>query len=70
MIRSAAAATEEVIQLNDHGERLTAIMLTERDAVLDGLLAVEEFEAENGPIPASEARKAHDVLTREGVITD
>ncbi|RIQ21852.1 type II toxin-antitoxin system Phd/YefM family antitoxin [Jiangella rhizosphaerae] len=67
---SRATSTGEVIYLTDHGERLAAIMPAERAAVLDGLLAVEEFEAEHGPIPADEARKAHDVLVREGVITD
>lgn len=67
---SRATSTGEVIYLTDHGVRLAAIMPAERAAVLDGLLAVEEFEAEHGPIPADEARKAHDVLVREGVITD
>ncbi|TDE13052.1 type II toxin-antitoxin system Phd/YefM family antitoxin [Jiangella asiatica] len=67
---SRATSTGEVIYLTDHGERLAAIMPAERAAVLDGLLAVEEFEAEHGPIPADEARKAHDVLVREGIIAD
>ena len=67
---SRASATGEVIYLTDHGERLAAIMPAGRAAVLDGLLAVEEYEAEHGAIPADEAQKAHDLLVRQGVITD
>lgn len=67
---SRTSATGEVIYLTDHGERLAAIMPAKRAAVLDGLLAVEEYEAEHGPIPADEDRKAHELLVREGVLPD
>jgi hypothetical protein len=44
-------------------------MPAKRAAILDGLLAVEEYEAEHGPIPEDESRKAHEILVREGVLS-
>lgn len=37
---------------------------------LDGLRAIDEYEAEHGPIPEEEVRKAREFLVREGVIRD
>lgn len=65
---SRSSSTGEVVYLTDHGERVAAIMPAKRAAILDGLLAVEEYEAERGPIPEEEARKAHEVLVRAGVV--
>jgi antitoxin (DNA-binding transcriptional repressor) of toxin-antitoxin stability system len=57
-----------VVYLTDHGERVAAIMPAQRAAMLDGLLAVEEYEAEHGPIPEDAARKAREILVRSGAI--
>lgn len=65
---SRSSSTGEVVYLTEHGERVAAIMPASRAAILDGLLAVEEYEAEHGPIPEEEARKAREVLVRAGVI--
>jgi prevent-host-death family protein len=65
---SRSSSTGEVVYLTDHGERVAAIMPAQRAAMLDGLLAVEEYEAEHGPIPEDAARKAREVLVRSGVI--
>jgi prevent-host-death family protein len=65
---SRSSSTGEVVYLTDHGERVAAIMPARRAAILDGLLAVEEYEAEHGTIPEDEARKAHEVLARAGVV--
>ena len=67
-IVSHSTSTGEVVYLTDHGERVAAIMPARRAAILDGLLAVEEYEAEQGPIPEDEARKAHEILVRAGVV--
>ena len=65
---SRSSSTGEVVYLTDHGQRVAAIMPASRAAILDGLLAVGEYEAEHGPIPEEEARKAHEVLVRAGVV--
>jgi prevent-host-death family protein len=65
---SRSSSTGEVVYLTDHGERVAAIMPARRAAILDGLLALEEYEAEQGAIPDDEARKAHEVLARAGVV--
>lgn len=67
---SRSSSTGEIVYLTAHGERMVAIMPAKRAAVLDGLLAVEEYEEEYGPIPEEEARKAHEILVREGVVSD
>jgi prevent-host-death family protein len=65
---SRSSSTGEVVYLTDHGERVAAIMPAQRAAMLDGLLAVEEYEAEHGPIPEDAARKAREILVRSGAI--
>jgi prevent-host-death family protein len=48
---SRSSSTGEVVYLTDHGERVAAIMPARRAAILDGLLAVEEYEASTGRYP-------------------
>jgi hypothetical protein len=62
-----SSSSGEVIYLTDQGVRLGAIMSAHRAAVLDGLLAVDEFKAEHGPFPPELEAQARDILDSAGV---
>lgn len=65
-----AAETGEVVYLTKRGKRVAAIMTADEATHLEGLRGIAEYEAEYGPIPEEELRKARETMVREGLIPD